>query len=154
MHMAKAALCDGRTDIGRGPDGRLKKGHGNGGRPPRAVEQDYLRRLTIAVSPDDWTAICTKAKEQALEGDHRARDFLASYLMGSPTGRALLLVAAAELAGLSPLEREVAELADEKSFPDLLVSIGNAPTAALARAKRRDLEERENIETLNVDELP
>lgn len=70
----------------RDSEGRFKKGNPGGpGRPPRQVEVakelGYLGATLDAVSEDDWVAIVEKAVEQAIEGDGRARDWLAAILV-------------------------------------------------------------------------
>jgi hypothetical protein len=71
--------------------GRNRNGtfaHGNTiaagyGRPPRRTESSYLVSLSNIVTEEHWHAIVTKAIEQAVEGDFRARDWLSTYLLGS-----------------------------------------------------------------------
>ena len=55
---------------------------GGPGRPKRATEEAYLQATTSACSPQDWQEICDKAKEQAKEGNDRAREFLRKALLG------------------------------------------------------------------------
>ena len=51
------------------------------GRPKRAFERAYLDATIGSVSLADWSDIIGKAVEQARDGDDRARNFLAKYLM-------------------------------------------------------------------------
>jgi len=68
---------------GRDARGRFAKGNAGGpGRQRRAVEIEYLRALSDAVSPDAWNRVCAVALRQALQGDDKARAFLAKYLLG------------------------------------------------------------------------
>ena len=68
---------------GRQRNGQFAKGNSGGpGRPPLAIEKDYLTTLSDAVSADDWRAVVTRAVEDAKTGDPRARDWLAKYLIG------------------------------------------------------------------------
>lgn len=62
-----------------------KKGQsGNpAGRPPRAVEADYLEALRAGVSMELWRAIVHRAALDAVKGDDRARAWLARYLLPS-----------------------------------------------------------------------
>ena len=70
------------TEVTRRQNGTFEKGHrGYGGRPPRAVEEKYLKRLSAKVSIQEWDAIVAKAMEQAKEGDYRAREWLSKYLL-------------------------------------------------------------------------
>ncbi len=75
--------------MSRDLNGRFAKGNPGGpGRPPRAVELDYLVALRDGVSLADWAKVIGRALEDALSGDHRAREWLAKYLL--PTDPALL----------------------------------------------------------------
>jgi hypothetical protein len=65
--------------------GRFLKGNGGGpGRPAIAKEQAYTQSLAETCSIDDWRAICSRAVEDAKNGDHRAREWLGKYLVGEP----------------------------------------------------------------------
>jgi hypothetical protein len=82
---------------GRAANGRFGEGNRFGrGRPSRAVETDYLKRLADEVTLDDWVRIVLKARDDAIAGDAKARTWLASYLCGPPRDGALLDLAAAE----------------------------------------------------------
>jgi hypothetical protein len=64
--------------------GRFTAGNPGGpGRPPRPVEREYLRALNEAVSLEDWQAVVRAAVTQAKEGDGKAREWLARYLLGT-----------------------------------------------------------------------
>ena len=52
------------------------------GRPRRAVEEDYLAALSDQLSIERWENIVSKAIEDAENGDHRARDWIARYALG------------------------------------------------------------------------
>src|SRR5262245_28501281 len=71
----------------RDAKGRFRKGHpGNRnatGRPPRAVEHDYLSATIGAVSVSEWVAVVVKALDQAKDGDAKARDWLSRVLIGA-----------------------------------------------------------------------
>ena len=70
----------------RDEKGRFQKGYGGGpGRPPRAVEIDYLVALADCVSEDDWGRIAKRAVADAIKGDAKARDWLSRYLLGTRT---------------------------------------------------------------------
>ncbi|MGI8422987.1 MAG: hypothetical protein ACR2NO_02525 [Chloroflexota bacterium] len=100
------------------------------GRPPSPV-LDYRRemqaRLQEIVSPADVDAIVKKAVEQAAQGDHNARAWLAPYILGKPpedvrlhhsgavaTGQAVDLskLTDTELAQLERLVGKVGDAAD------------------------------------------
>jgi hypothetical protein len=68
--------------------------------PRRPVERDYLAALADLVPLDAWREICRKTVEAAKEGDPKARDWLARYLIG-PEPTKLLALAADETAGFS-----------------------------------------------------
>ncbi len=85
--------------------GRFLPGNPGGpGRPRRAVEADYLAVLSEAVPMERWRKICETARDQAVAGDAKAREWLGSYLAGKPTGYALRRLAAAELEAAAPVE--------------------------------------------------
>lgn len=59
------------------------------GRPPRAIEDQYLQTLRATVTPEQWKAICERAVADALQGtDTPARvaalKWLAKYLLPAP----------------------------------------------------------------------
>jgi len=60
---------------------------GGPGRPRRPVEREYLRALNEAVSLDDWKEVVQAALTQAKEGDGKAREWLARYLIGDDPPR-------------------------------------------------------------------
>jgi hypothetical protein len=75
--MAKAARA------AHDKNGRFAVGNSGGpGRPRRPVEREYLRALNEAVSLDDWKDVVRGALTQAKEGDAKAREWLARYLIG------------------------------------------------------------------------
>ncbi len=57
---------------------------GGPGRPRRQTEADYLHVMMTTVTMDTWKNIVTAAVEGAKSGDHRAREWLARYLVGEP----------------------------------------------------------------------
>ena len=70
-------------DVGRDAVGRFSAGNNYGqGRPPRAVERDYLAALSERLSLDDWRSIVDRAVADASSGDARARDWLSRYVLG------------------------------------------------------------------------
>jgi hypothetical protein len=77
--MAKAAHDErGRFTVGN---------PGGPGRPRRPVEREYLRALNEAVSLDDWKEVVQAAVADAKEGDAKAREWLARYLIGDDPPR-------------------------------------------------------------------
>lgn len=60
---------------------------GKTGRPPRKREERFYDITLRACTYSDWRKIVKKAVKQALEGDHRARKFLADYIIGPPLQR-------------------------------------------------------------------
>ena len=68
---------------GRDDHGRFAPGYRGGpGRPPLAKEHKYLATLASVCTIDAWHAICRRAVKDAKLGDHRARNWLAKYLIG------------------------------------------------------------------------
>jgi hypothetical protein len=98
------------SDEHRDTNGRFGKGgKGGPGRPRRAIESDYLAKLSEAVPLSVWQEIVAKAVEEAREGDHTARAWLAGYLVGKPTGDALRNLAVAEEVGVDPLAEQISQ---------------------------------------------
>ncbi len=63
-------------------NGRFAPGNPGGpGRPKRSVEEQYLIVFREEVSPDAWREVVKRALADALDGDHKARVFLARFLM-------------------------------------------------------------------------
>lgn len=54
------------------------------GRPPRAVEQEYINAVIGGVSMAQWKKIVKKAVADAMDGDRHARQWLSDYLIGKP----------------------------------------------------------------------
>jgi hypothetical protein len=101
--------------LDRSANGRFVKGHAGGpGRPRRAVEQEYLVRLSNVVTLDVWQKIIERSVADAMNGDAKARDFLAKYLIGDspPT---LASLAAAEQAGMT-IDDQIAVTAGNLEF--------------------------------------
>lgn len=75
----------------RRTNGQFAAGNSGGpGRPPRQVEDDYLRTLTEVASSDAWKRICERAVKDAEAGDARARQWLSEYLLGKPSQQVTL----------------------------------------------------------------
>jgi hypothetical protein len=76
-----AVLVGDKTDSRCG--GRFLKGNPGGpGRPRREAEVSYLTTIAKAYGPREWEAICRRAVDQAKGRDARAREWLASHLVG------------------------------------------------------------------------
>lgn len=76
---------------GRTATGQFAKGNPGGpGRPPRHVEVTYMAGLFAACTLDDWTEIVRRAVDDAKQGDAKARDWLASYMVGAAKAPARL----------------------------------------------------------------
>jgi hypothetical protein len=77
------------AENGRGEHGRFAKGwKGGTGRPPRALEMDYLRAMSDRCTPEIWGEIVDRAVEGARVGDSKDRAWLSSYLLGTPQATA------------------------------------------------------------------
>ena len=86
---------------GREKSGRFAKGHAGGpGRPRRPVEQEYLATLNGAVTLDAWRQIVQRAVADAVEGDAKAREWVAKFVVGNEPA-SLVQLAADEKAGLT-----------------------------------------------------
>ena len=57
---------------------------GGPGRPKRQTEEGYLKALMGACDLDKWGQICDRAVQDALNGEPKAREWLARYLIGNP----------------------------------------------------------------------
>jgi hypothetical protein len=112
------------SDDDRDPqNGRFLPGNPGGpGRPGRTIEADYLAALSEAVPMEAWRAVVAKALEQAQNGNPKSRAWLGAYLIGRPTGDALLTLAAAEMAGYDPVEGKASDLSVEKLLTGLWCS--------------------------------
>lgn len=73
---------------GRDTNGQFATGNSYGkGRPPRDAELIYLSKLTEQCSEDRWSKIVERAVTDAENGNPKAREWLASYLIGRPMHR-------------------------------------------------------------------
>ena len=98
-----------RTDRGRFAPGNP----GGPGRPRRQTEATYLRVMMDACPPlEAWQEIIRSAVDAAKAGDHQARQWLASYLVGKPEGVApkATEVMVQELLGIDALIQAAAEM--------------------------------------------
>lgn len=90
----------------RDEQGRFLTGNPGGpGRPKRTTERDYLAVVLSACPPDKWQEIVERAVDDATDGDPQARNWLASYLIGKPSGTAPTvtnLAIAQEIGGDTP----------------------------------------------------
>ena len=91
-----------------GRDGRGRFGRGNPGgpgRPPRETERAYLSALSAACPPEVWQEIVARAVTDAKDGDAKAREWLAGYLVGRPKALAPTLhrLAVEDAAGVDPV---------------------------------------------------
>ena len=104
-------MSDGRDD-----KGQFSTGNNYGqGRPPRAVERDYLAALSERLSLDDWRSIVDRAVKDARSGDARARDWLSRYALGSEP-MSLTALAIRELMQVST-EAELAAMIERETTP-------------------------------------
>ena len=111
------------TTVGHDERGRFAVGNSGGpGRPRRAIEREYLRVLSDAVSLDDWREVVARAVESAKAGDDKSRDWLAKYVIGdAPIGLTELL--ARELLDIDvDLEAQVKVAELSKPTPSILGS--------------------------------
>lgn len=96
-----AKNSSGRDGAGRFAPGNL----GGPGRPRRETERAYLSIISEMCPPETWREIVAKAVDRARHGDEKAREWLASYLVGKPAHEATTLHALAveEEAGSDPV---------------------------------------------------
>ena len=97
---------------GRDGKGRFARGNPGGpGRPHRETEREYLAILVSACPLGTWREVCARAVEDALAGDARARQWLASFLIGAPPNPApsLFALAVEEMSASDPVEEAVAD---------------------------------------------
>ena len=57
------------------------------GRPPKPIEEKYLRWLRARVKRKDWIYIVDTAMARAKAGDHKARQWLSDWCLGKPVER-------------------------------------------------------------------
>ncbi|QSV45006.1 hypothetical protein [Geobacter benzoatilyticus] len=51
----------------------------------RPLETDYLKIVAETVNPETWKLIVDAAVQQAIDGDHEAREWLSTHLLkGAP----------------------------------------------------------------------
>ncbi len=80
----EAGLDRGKTVRQRDENGRFLKGCVAGpGRPTLATEREYAEATIANCSPDEWATIVRKTVQDAMQGDAKARDFLAKYVLPS-----------------------------------------------------------------------
>lgn len=70
--------------VKRNGKGQFTQGtQGGPGRPRLETEREYLRVLISACPISTWKEIVEKAVADALDGNHKAREWLAGYLIGN-----------------------------------------------------------------------
>lgn len=90
----------------RGKNGQFLEGSSGGpGRPPRKTEWSYLRSTTSACSLEDWQQIVTRAVADAKNGNAKAREFLARYVLGNAP--VLSELTALDEIGLDPVDEKL-----------------------------------------------
>lgn len=87
-------------------------------------EADYMGALLDTVTLDDWREVVTATVQAAKNGDHNARNWLGSYLMGRPDHKAPppVTVVVNQLMGRDPV---VTKLADRLETPTFTFSDGD-----------------------------
>ena len=73
-----------------------------------------------------WQEIVAKAVDEAREGDHAARAWLAGYLCGKPTGDALRNLAVDEEVGVDPLAENQPKGADGRVLDVIVIKESHA----------------------------
>lgn len=121
--------------VGHDERGRFAVGNPGGpGRPRRAIESEYLRVLSDAVSLDDWREVVARAVSAAKDGDDKSRAWLARYVIGeTPIG--LTELAARELLDIgADLEAQVKVAELSKPTPSIMDSYIDFPKSFYERA--------------------
>jgi len=68
----------------RNSKGQFQRGNKFGkGRPSRQTEEEYLTAFSEALSITQWKKIVKRAVKDAASGDHRARDWIGKYTLGT-----------------------------------------------------------------------
>ena len=68
----------------RNSNGRFAPGNTFGqGRPTRRTEEEYLTAFSEALSIPQWKKIVKRAVKDAAAGDHKARDWIGKYTLGT-----------------------------------------------------------------------
>jgi hypothetical protein len=120
------------TENGRTVGGQFAEGNPGGpGRPRRAIERDYLAALSDACGPETWREIVERAVADAKNGDAKAREWLAHYLLGIPALGWLHKLAVEELTDPDPVgaevERRQTRAEQEQTVAELLRARGLKP---------------------------
>jgi len=125
---AESAMASGRIGSmseGRNRNGTFAVGNSGGpGRPRRTIEREYLAALLDSVSLDSWRAIIAKAVDDAKQGDAKAREWLARYLVGAePQKPSALAADEAELTADEEIERIRKRRSSKRREEDITVSL-------------------------------
>lgn len=68
--------------------GRFAQGNKGGpGRPKRHVEIEYMTTMLSVCSLQEWEEVVRQAVKLAKEGDHKAREWLTSHVLGASGSR-------------------------------------------------------------------
>jgi hypothetical protein len=77
----------------RDEKGQFEKGNSGGpGRPKRPTEIAFMRTLVEECDLEKWRSIIASTIKAAEDGDPRARDFLAKYLLGESASKSPTLL--------------------------------------------------------------
>ena len=99
--------------IGRNANGKFSEGNTFGkGRPKLETERLYLHAIREECDYETWKNIVKKSVEQANEGDAKARNFLANYLIGRPEQKHFLLIDTDENGEGIPAQKTDADLSE------------------------------------------
>ncbi len=104
------------TNNWRDSHGRFLPGNPDGpGRPPRAIERDYLSIAGNTITMEDWKALVEMTLDRAKAGDAKAREWITRICIGTkpPTLKEL---ATKEVRGVSSTEEIEVEKEREEQF--------------------------------------
>ncbi len=129
--------------------GRFVAGNKGGpGRPPRKTEYEYLAVIMAECDLDTWRGVVKGAVEAARNGDHKAREWLAGYLVGTPSTKATtpINIVVQQLNGDDPVVSRLAAPEIDKLSP-LQIDFGGATPAQCAAIYAKVRERLDSLET-------
>jgi len=134
----------------------------------RRTESDYMSILLDVVTLEEWRTVVEAALTAARDGDARARNWLAQYLVGKSgtTASAPLEIVSRQVSGRDPLVEAIAQphitearyplLAEGKDFEDFMhirvaLELIEAEERERRRAKAKERRERKREAKVNQE---
>ena len=82
------------TQDSRDGNGRFAAGNSGGpGRPKRHIEVEYITSMLSVCTLSEWEDIVRTAVAAAKKGDHKAREWLTSHVIGQPGAKSVTFTA-------------------------------------------------------------